>query len=377
MMNIGQLNIRAQHTFGDAPGEGFDFYNNTVTMRDPQTGVLVTMDLGQSDVHIDTALTNYVTGYANGEMKADMFAPPIVVNAASNKFFQFSADNALATVDGTVVAANGDFAEITPALSNTSYNTVGYALGSRIPTEIIANADAVLNILRAATRMCMDRLQLNREVRVKNLAFTAGNYAASNLIALTGAQKWNGGAASDPIGNIHQLVEASLMPVTHMLMSKQTWNAFQKNPAVQKFIAFKNSAPPLVGTTGAEAWAALLDVPIPVIAEAKAKDPTVAASYPYVWNGSVVLFRKPPGEMSDMDIATAKTFRWNGAGGPNLPTEFGGAVQGGWTVRSFFDPFKGRRGTQTVVVTHDDAEVITGGTAGVAVVGGLIQNAYV
>ncbi len=378
-MNFGELSASQQRAIEASliPGSAFDFTAHTVTMRDP-AGNLVKMDLGQSTVHIDHALTNFLTGYSNGTMQADMFAPPVIVANASNKYFQWDPDNALAAVDGTVVASNGDFAEITPKLSNSPYNTVGYALGSRLPTEIISNADAPLNVLQTATRMVMDRLLLNRELRVKTLAFTAANYATANVQALLAAQKWNGGGSSDPIRNIQAIVEASLMPVTHMIMSKQTWNAFITNPAVQKYVAFKTSATPIPSTgAGATEWSALLDLPIPIIAESRAKDPAVAASYPYVWNGSVALLRRTPGDMSDADICTAKTFRWNGAGGTSLPTEFGGKVEGGWTVRSFFDPFKGRRGTQTVVVTHDDAEVITGGTSNVAVVGGLITGAYV
>lgn len=379
-MNIGELNKLHQQAVAASlipGGSTYDFSAHTVEMRDKTTGKLVKLDLGQSTVHIDHALANFMTGYSNGTMHADDFAPPVIVANASNKYFQWDPDNALAAVDGTVVASNGDFAEVTPKLSNSPYNTVGYALGCRLPTEITSNADAPLNVLQTATRMVQDRLLLNREIRVKTLAFNAANYASGNVVALGATTKWNGGANSNPIANIQAIVEASLMPVTHMLMSKQTWNAFITNSAVQKYVAFKTNATPIPNTgLGAAEWGALLDIPIPVIAESRAKDPTVAASYPYVWNGSVVLFRKTPGEMSDADICTAKTFRWNGAGGPSLPTEFGGQVVGGWTVRSFFDPFKGRRGTQTVVVTHDDAEVITGGTANIAVVGGLITGAY-
>jgi len=372
-MNLEQFMV------GASDGEAFDFYNNTVTMRDGQ-GQLVRMDLGTPDVHIDHALANYLSGYSNGELIADVVAPPVVVGNQSNFFFQFDPDNALATVDNTAVASNGDYPTITPALSSQRYNAQGYALGSLLPLELLGNQDAPLNIARTATKMVMDRLMLNREVRVKNLVFNSGAYATANLLALTAGQKWNGGASSDPVRNIRQIIEASLMPPTHMAMSRSTWHAFTENPAVQKYTAFKSGAAPLPQKNQYESWAALLDMPIPVVAEARAKDPTQTRSYPYVWNGSVVLFRMLPGnaQVTDADVTTAKTFRWNGAGGPNLPTELSGAIQGGITVRSFFNPYKGRRGTQTVVVTHDDAEVMTGGTSATSVlVGGLITGAFV
>ena len=54
--------------------------------------------------------------------------------------------------------------------------------------------------------------------------------------------------------------------------------------------------------------------------------------------------------------------------------EFGGNVQGGFTVRSFFNPFKGKRGVRTIIVAHDDFEAVTGGLGNVSLVGGLIVN---
>jgi hypothetical protein len=76
------------------------------------------------------------------------------------------------------------------------------------------------------------------------------------------------------------------------------------------------------------------------------------------------------------DVSTFKTFRWNGAGAQNLPTEFGGTIQNGFTVRRFYDPFKGVRGRVVIIVAHNDAEVVTGGTGQSALVGGLILNAF-
>lgn len=358
------------------PGNGFaggsiDLHNHTINMRQPD-GQLVTMDLGTSDVHIDAALANYISGYKPADFCADIGAPPVPVNKASNYYFQFDPDNALATVDGTQVAPGADAPVINPKLSNTRYSTLGYSLACVFPTEVLANQDAPLNLQMAGMRMVMDKLLLNREVRVKNVLFSSTNFTGSHIVDLSGtpAAKWNGGASSDPVANIQSLMQSSLMPITDMIMDLTTWNAFTTNATVQKYVAFKSAAPPLPGTDQADLFAALLRLPKPHICEVRAKNATTGA-YPYVWSGDVALVRRPPGEVSDVDIATAKTFRWNGAEG-QLPDQnrIVSASGGGFTVRSFFNPYKGGRGVTVIIVTHNDAEqLITG------LVGGYIKGA--
>jgi hypothetical protein len=345
-----------------------------IQMRDVATGQLFTMDLGPADVHIPAAVNNFVTGYSNGEMIADKVAAPFLTNKATDYFWQYQPDNALATADNTMTAPGGAYPTINPAIGNTQFLTNMYTLGAVIPMETIANQDEMLNIVLAAMKTCMDKLLLNREVRVKNLAFTTGtwNSGASLVLGLGPTQKWNGGSAADPIANIKQIYQASLMPPTHMVMGRRDWDNFVTNPAVQKYVAFKPGAKG-IPAPGDGAWSALLDLPIPIIGEAKAKN--AAGAYPYVWDSNVVLIRSVP-KVSMYDATSLKTFRWNGAGGPKLPTEFGGTVENGWTIRQFYDFTKGPKGSMVVVVSHHDAETITGGPGASSYIGGLITGTY-
>jgi hypothetical protein len=337
-------------------GGQVDLRNHTITMTDA-SGQTVTMDLGISDVHTDAALSNYINGYKPAEMMADAVSPPVMVNKASNYYYQFDPDNAFAVADGTVVAPGADVPMVSVKLSSTRYATLGYSLGSIIPTEVLANQDAPLNIQMVATRMIKDKLMLNREVRIKTQAFSTANFTSTHLRDLSGDStlKWNGGSASDPVKDIQMLQEAALMPITDMGMDLATWNAFTRNANVQKFTGFKQAVQGLPTPDQRAAFAAFLNLPRIHVSEARVKNPTTGA-YGYVWSSDVILWRRPAGETSDMDIATMKTFRWNGAGSDSLPTEFGGTVTAGWTVRAFFNPFKGPRGSQVIIVTHNDAE---------------------
>ena len=350
-----------------APGNGFlggvvDIHNHTISLRESD-GRLVKMDLGTADVHVDAAMQNYITGYKPADMIADAVSPPVVVNKTSNYFFQFDPDNALAVTDGTQTAPGADPPMINPKLSTTRYSTLGYSLGGILPTEVISNQDAPLNLQMATLRMIMDRLALNREARVKTIAYSSSNFTGTHLLDLSGVaatRKWNGGSAATPVRDIKSLMEASLMPITDMAMSLDTWNAFTENANVQGFVAFKSGSPPLPGTTQAELFCALLKLPRVHISEVRAKNVT-AGTYPYVWANDVILFRAPATQVTDVDISTFKTFRWNGAG-DNSPLNDsisgGGPAMNGWTVRSFFNPYKGGRGVHVVLVTHNDAEML-------------------
>jgi hypothetical protein len=355
---------------------GYNPIQHTVTMRDPSTGQLVTMDLGTGDVHIDAALSTYISGFRNAEFGADRVSPIVVVNKASDFYFQWSPDNELSVANQIEVAPGADPTEINPLLATQQYITKGYALASVIPMEVIANQDAPLNIEMAAAKMLMGKLLLSREVRTMQAAFTQANYSsAAGLVTVLGpTQKWNNGSASNPVRDIKNLMELSLMVPTDMALSLDTWNQFCENPGVQKYLFAKPFASALPEKNRYDEWAGLLEIPRPNVIAVKSKNK--AGAYPYVWTGNVTLIRRPPGDAVSMfDASTFKTFRWNGAGGPTLPGEMGGTVQGGFTVRSFYNPLRGKRGVRTVIVAHDDFEAVTGGLGNVSLVGGLIVGA--
>lgn len=325
-------------------------------------GVLIAMDLAQSDVHQDSPLPNYAAGYKLAMGLADIAAPPIVVPKASDKYNTWDKENAFTRVLPTGGTGGGAVAEVNPSLSSATYSTVEYALGAFVPTNVQANADAPLRPQQAAVRRVMNALLLEREIRVANLLTTAANWNSGNTVTLGATANWNGGSASDPIKDLHTQIEASYMPVTGIIMSELVAHDFQRNSATQKYIAYKDSAKPL---PSASEFAALLD--LPPIYVAKMKYLSAATTLSYVWGNDVVLLHSPPENppTDQEEVASAYTFRWNGGDAPD------GTVTAGMMVRTFFDPKRGGRGGTMVVVVHNDAEVMTS-----KFVGGLIKSAH-
>jgi hypothetical protein len=326
-------------------------------MNQPQRSVA--MDLAQADVHIDSALPNYAAGYRLQAGVADLAAPVVMAPKASDQYFSWDKDDAFQRPATTRAAPGADVGEVNPRLSEDKYATIEHALGSFIPAEVEANADSPLRPAQAAIRRVMNALMIEREFRVQSLLRNPSSWDPSLVQPLAANQAWNA-SGGDPIRDIHKAIEKSAMDVTGIILPELVLHAFQRSGAVQKFLAYKRNDK---GLPAAGELSALLELPPLYIARMKFKDPKGELSY--VWGGDCVLLHQPPENppTSQDEIATAYTFRWNGAGARD------GTISGGFLVRTYWDPRGGRGGTRVVVV-HNDAEVMTS-----RFVGGLIQGA--
>lgn len=346
-----------------------DLQQNVVTLRD-SGGRLVQMDLGQADVHVDKTLASYAAGFRLQEGCADVVSPPVIVPNASDKYWTWNQDDTFQLVQDMSTSAGGAVKEVSMRLSNTAFQTRQFALKAFVPTEVQANADAPLNPQLAAMRRIMNAMMLAREVRVASLLRTAANHA--NTITATALTKWNGGTSSDPVQDLFTLIEASLQPITDIVMSEKAAHSFMQNAAVQKYLAYKQATPGIARVTSdgrgpgtnMESFSAMLGLPPIHVAAMKYKN--TASSYDYVWGGDVVLLHRPPSGVprDGQDIAASYTFRWSGG------TVGDATSQGGFIVRSFFNQFRGPRGGQEVIVTVNDAEIMTS-----SLVSGLIIGA--
>lgn len=379
-MSNQQIKVAASDEKGNRLDHTVDLYNNTITFSD-KDGKLVTMDLGLPDVHIDAALANYAAGYRQVSGISDAVAPVIKVAKNSDKFFTWNQDDVFQDAQDLIVGPGGAVKEISPRLSSSSYNCTSYGIGSFVPTEIDANADAPLAPYQAATARCMNAIKLGRERRVATLVTTSGNWTGGYTTSIAAGAKWNGGASSNPVQDLMTAIEGSLTPVRGIAMSELVWHDFIQNAAVQKYTGFKSTVAPLPQSNLGPAWdgkqlngagapspsdfSALLGLPPIFVGFMKGK--SGASSYGYVWGNNVaLLFNDPNAPTDGKSISTAYTFRWTGA-----DTAPDGTIVDGFLVRSYFDPRRGARGGRMIVVVHNDAEVMTSVFAG-----GLVAAAH-
>ncbi len=325
-------------------------------------GRLVKMDLGISDVHQASPMPNYAAGYRPEKPMADMYAAPLLTDKPSAKYYTFDKDDAFERALPIIGAPAGTVPEIAPRVANETFTTVQRAIAGFVATELEAAADAPLRIRQATMLRVVNAMLIERELRVATLATTSGNWDSSVYTSLAGGAKWNGGASSDPVKDLQDKLESSLLEPTGIILNRRAYHAFQRNSQVQKFIASKTSAAPM---PNAMQISALLDLPPIYVAKMRYKK--ADGSYDYIWPNSAVLVRQPsqmPPQSQD-DVASAITFRWNGV------TVADGQASNGMIVREYFVQDRGPNGGNKVVLVTQDAEVQTSGF-----VGGLIAGVW-
>ena len=325
---------------------------------------LVKMDLGPTDVHIDQALSNYATGWTRqpGTLIADQVSPIVPVDKLSDYYYKWSKDDTFEMAK-MAVTPGGNVEEVSPAQSSTTYSCRGYGLKTHLPAEIEGNSDNALMLAMRFMTVPLDKLRLGREYRVASVMMTAASYSTAK-VTLGATEKWNGGSASDPIKNIHELMDLMLRPPTGLVMAGKTWRAFQRNAQVQKYIASKTNIDPLAKKASPNEWAAILEIPPVIIGEERYK--SAASTYnTFVWGANALLLCAPPSMPPMGQPITGNTFRWKG-GSAN-----GQVVEGGIAVRSFYDPTRGVQGGKTIVVYHYDHDVLVEES-----VGGMVEAAY-
>lgn len=325
-------------------------------------GKTIAMDLGNSDVHQNAATPGYAAGYRNETPIADVFAPPLLRTKPSDKYYTFDKYDAFQRATPVIGATSAQVAEVSPRLANSTFTTIEYALGGFVGTQLEAAADAPLRIRQATMTRVLNALMLERELRVATLATTAASWDSSVVATVLAAAKWNGGASSDPIADIHARVEASWGEITGIGVSEKVFHAMQRNANVQKYITYKDSAAPMPKPGE---MSALLD--LPPIYVGKMKYVNAAGALDYIWGNDVVLFRSPPQmpPTTQDDVASAITFRWDAGSVSD------GAASNGMLVREYFVQDRGSMGGNKVVLIHHDTEVMTS-----KFVGGLIKAAY-
>lgn len=325
------------------------------------------LDIGVGDVHIPSAMPNFVTGYSNGTPVADIYSPPLVVQKQSDYYYQFQKEDAFQRAVPNIGAPGAGVQRVQPRFGNTQYKAISRAYGGFIPTEVEANQDAPLRLKQATINRMMNVAKLERELRVSTLARTSGNWNSATTILA--AAKWNGGASSDPVADINAAVEASYGKPNGMILSERTWNAMRRNTAVRSYYTYSGSAP---GMISEQQMVSLLQIPTVYVADMKYIDS--AGALKYVWGDDVLIFRRatqiPP--MSQDETASSYTFRWVGPGmgaAPDVDPTL--SPSRGYVVRQFFNQYEGPLGGMQLVLFHSDAEKQTS-----AYVGNLLVSAY-
>jgi hypothetical protein len=263
---------------------------------------------GQSQLHIDQALTNVSVNYQNADLVAERMFAPVPVGKQSNKYFIGSKYNLRADDDrrrpGTV--AN----EIDWQYSTDTYYADGHALRAVIPDEWRENVDQPIDLDVDATQNLTEKIQLSKEVALA--AYLVANATTVDMAS----KKWDDDS-KDPIKEIdtqkETIAKATGKRPNVLMVSRPVFRGMRNNAKVVGRVtaAIGGQVDDRNLVTAAQ-LANLLEVNELIIADAVKLTSNEGATevMDFVWGKYAALFYRPPAP-GLRTIAWGYHFKWN------------------------------------------------------------------
>lgn len=244
-----------------------------------------------SDVHQNAVLSGISRKYTNDVMIADQVLPVLPVKKESDFYYTYTRNWRLPQ---SKRALGAEANEVDWNVSTDTYACEEYALKDFIPDRLRANADKPLNMDVDTTENLVELIQLGREKRVADIVFAGATYGTQTS-ALTGVNRWNNYAGSDPIGDVRTAkatVHASSgkLPNT-MVIGYQAYLKLLDHPDILERIKYV-----MKGKVTADLLASLFEVDKLLVGRAlyDSSQEGGTESLGYIWGKNVALVYAQP-----------------------------------------------------------------------------------
>ena len=178
-------------------------------------------------------MTNICQAYVNEAYVADLACPyTTAVNKKDFKYDSFPVGEQLTPQDDRV-SRRGQIQEIDYSSQELTASIEDHALSAYVPYDDVKGANNPQKVLQNHAMQTMNKIKMNSEIRVANLIFNVGSYKASNVIALSGADKFTD-SNSNAMDVINRRLDTMLMRANTMLLSQPAWLALRSNPFIVK-----------------------------------------------------------------------------------------------------------------------------------------------
>lgn len=279
---------------------------------------------------IQPELTAIAIAYRNTRMIADSVMPRVPVGTQEFKYLKHDLGENF-TVPDTKVGRKSAPGKIEFHATELTAMTADYGLDDDIPQADLDNAPPNYDPRGRAVEGITDLILLAREVRAAGLVFGSGNYAAGNVLALSGTSQWSD-PASDPVGTIMTALDAVVMRPNVLVIGRPAWSVLCRHAKLAAAI-YKNGTS--AGIVSAQAVADLFELDEVVVGEAWVNTARKgqATSLARAWGKNCALLYRD--KLADTRSRTSwgYTAQWGGrvAGSRDNP-DIG--LRGGQTVRA-------------------------------------------
>ena len=291
-----------------------------------------------TNVHIDSALSNFATAYENSGFIADRICPIVPVEKRSDTYFKRDRrDGAHAIND--MLSPKGKANEFRYGLSTASYQVEDRGLVDFVGSTMQANADAPLDPRQMSTTALMQQILLAREIRVASIMTTSSGFTNTGAAGVV----WTNEATSTPIADINTAIAAIPFSGEDTSLvaycARPVWNALRKHPAL---LALKGVSQ---GQVSRQEFAAYFELDELLVSDSWKDTNNIGqdASYARAWLATVFGVVRVPKVLTGPDQSVfAVTFRAN----PGLQ------------VRTWDEPSIGKGGSEAIQVEVSDDEKI-------------------
>ena len=274
------------------------------------------MGLDPSAVHVPTGIPNQFVMYANRDNIADLVLPPVAVSKISDKIWATPQATLQSIANTSIAGSRARPNEVPYSVSaSQQFNCEPYGLVDFIDANTIANADSPIDPRVLSGLVIKNYLDLAREKRVADAAFSASNYG-TNTEALAGADRWDQ-PSSDPVSALLSAKETMFSTSNTLVLGGQVWAKLRVNPNVLKYILGRAKVSN-IGDVPAQMQmqflAEILEIDRVIVGRAKvlSNQEGGTASLGYLWGKSAALLRVEPNPNPRMTQTFGYTYRFGG-----------------------------------------------------------------
>lgn len=299
-------------------------------------------------------MTNICAAYSNELYVADDFCPYTAsVQKMGFKHDSYPVGEQLTPQDDRV-SRKGEIAEIDYSSEQITNTIEDHALSSYVPYADYTSAKDPDRVLNNAAMQTMNKLKMNREIRVANLAFNINNYSPSNVLVITTAADRFTDDSTNAMAVINLRLDTMIMRANTMTLNQAAWLALRSNPFI---VAATQHNEGKTGMATLQAVADLFELSNIIVARANrnVNNNPKSLNAGKIWGNHLSLTYLEPAAQTEGTFTYCAT----------VPFE----SERGITAGEDFDKKRGVRGSVEVRVAQQIKEIIIAKEAGALITG--------
>lgn len=242
---------------------------------------------------VDPILSTHARGYRNAEFISHLLFPRVTIPNRSMRVIKFGKESF--RLMNTRRAPGADKKRVQYGYASDPVSLVQNALEAMVPIEHQEEALSVpgIDLAQGAVNMVLDVVDLGHEVEAAQIARLATNYAPSNRVALTGADRWSN-PASDPEADIDEAKDAIRRNIGRypntLTLGPSAFKALRRHPKIKEQFKYTGRE-----SITAAMLAAFFDVKRVIVGAAVSLSETATDAMPAtdVWGDDAILSYVP------------------------------------------------------------------------------------